>query len=440
MNKMFLFDFFANVWFLIRISWIFFSEFFTYFIQRDYKGFIMNIAKELSAENILYVKVFQAISMEHNLIDETIQQELIQYTDSAPCNAVDIDWETIVRLKTEFGIVLKSTIPVNAGMISIVYESDDDLKIVKIKRTNIDEKLKSAIDRILFLLKLFSWFPRMNQLDLLHIVFKIISSLDEQLDFRKEIENTNKTAELCKFIKYIKVPVVYANVTKSLPNVIVMEKIKGQHISKVSKEDYESYAMLVMKYGFISTFIHGFTHGDLHAGNILFIKNTVVDKKTPMFQLGLIDFGIMLSISDKIKNIFLNLSTEMFSKPPILLAQKLLSNFIDTFVTLPEHHQKKLVGVVANIIETSLDKSCTKHQIKIYDLLWEVNSYLDLNNKELSEYNLKLNDDFVKIQMGIAMSHGVCMSLCNYNYVEFADRVVNDLLHIEMMIPYLRDE
>jgi hypothetical protein len=163
MNKMFLFDFFANIWFLIRISWIFFSEFFTYFIQRDYKGFIMNIAKELSAENILYVKVFQAISMEHNLIDETIQQELIQYTDSAPCNAVDIDWETIVRLKTEFGIVLKSTIPVNAGMISIVYESDDDLKIVKIKRTNIDEKLKSAIDRILFLLKLFSWGDRVSQ-------------------------------------------------------------------------------------------------------------------------------------------------------------------------------------------------------------------------------------------------------------------------------------
>jgi predicted unusual protein kinase regulating ubiquinone biosynthesis (AarF/ABC1/UbiB family) len=292
------------------------------------------------------------------------------------------------------------------------------------------------------LISVFSWIPRFNKLGLLEIVGKIVASLEEQLDFNKEVQNTKKTAELCKHMKYIKVPIVYDHITKILPNIIVMEKIHGQRISDVPKEDYEIYATLVMKYGFVSTFIHGFTHGDLHAGNILFIKNeeATTTKKQPTHQLGLIDFGIALSISDKIKDIFLNLSTEMFVKPPTILAEKLLTNFIDTFETLPEQHREKLINVVAGIIASCLEKSCTKHQVKIYDLLWEINSYLDLNNAELKQYNLRLNDDFVKIQMGTAMSHGVCMSLCNYNYVEFADRVVNDLLKIDKMIPYLSDD
>ena len=433
---------FLNGMFLVNMSWIFFSESIIFFLERDYPTTIMNIARRLTKENILYVKVFQAISMEHNFIDETIQQELIQYTDSAPFTGEDMDWESILLLKTEFGIVLKDTTPINAGMISIVYENENGDKIIKIKRKGVDLKLKNAIDRILFLISMFSWIPHFNQLGLLEIVGKIVASLEEQLDFNKEVQNTKRTTELCKHMKYIKVPIVYDHITKLLPNIIVMEKIHGQHISDLPKEDYEIYATLVMKYGFVSTFIHGFTHGDLHAGNILFIKNedTTNTKKQPTHQLGLIDFGIALSISDKIKDIFLNLSTEMFVKPPTVLAEKLLTNFIDTFDTLPQQHREKLINVVACIIASCLEKSCTKHQLKIYDLLWEVNSYLDLNNAELKQYNLRLNDDFVKIQMGTAMSHGVCMSLCNYNYVEFADRVVNDLLKIDKMIPYLRDD
>ena len=100
---------FLNGMFLVNMSWIFLSESIAFFLERDYPTTIMNIARRLTKENILYVKVFQAISMEHNFIDETIQQELIQYTDSAPFTGEDMDWESILLLKTEFGIVLKDT-------------------------------------------------------------------------------------------------------------------------------------------------------------------------------------------------------------------------------------------------------------------------------------------------------------------------------------------
>ena len=184
---------FLNGMFLVNMSWIFFSESIIFFLERDYPTTIMNIARRLTKENILYVKVFQAISMEHNFIDETIQQELIQYTDSAPFTGEDMDWESILLLKTEFGIVLKDTTPINAGMISIVYENENGDKIIKIKRKGVDLKLKNAIDRILFLISMFSWIPHFNQLGLLEIVGKIVASLEEQLDFNKEVQNTKRT-------------------------------------------------------------------------------------------------------------------------------------------------------------------------------------------------------------------------------------------------------
>ena len=47
--------------------------------------------------------------------------------------------------------------------------------------------------------------------------------------------------------------------------------------------------------------VHGFAHGDLHPGNILFIKDYNLHEKC-RYKLGILDFGIMYQINDYYKN------------------------------------------------------------------------------------------------------------------------------------------
>ena len=86
-----------NLLFIFDVAFIFSYEYLRYFITRDYVNFIRNVAKQLSKKNILYVKMFQAISLNNNLIDDTINGELLKYTDSAPYTQDDIN-EDLIRL------------------------------------------------------------------------------------------------------------------------------------------------------------------------------------------------------------------------------------------------------------------------------------------------------------------------------------------------------
>jgi hypothetical protein len=177
-------------------------------------------------------------------------------------------------------------IPINSGMISLVYKMrtiDNEVVVVKMKRKNIDEKLDDAIEKLLFFIKLLSFIPQFNTLDIPNVIKKNINLLRQQLDFGEEVKNTKEMAENCKNLKYIKIPKVHEYATKEYPSIIIMDYIKGVHISKLDERDYDEYAKLVLKYGFVSIINDSVTHGDLHAGNIMIDRTT----GNPVF----IDFG-----------------------------------------------------------------------------------------------------------------------------------------------------
>ena len=73
-----------------------------------------------------------------------------------------------------------------------------------------------------------------------------------------------------------------------------MEEIKGVPINKIKEEDYEGFAKQVIKFGFVTTLVHGVTHGDLHSGNILFIKDENETKYK--HKIGVLDFGIIYEV------------------------------------------------------------------------------------------------------------------------------------------------
>lgn len=418
---------FTNVFFIVEIACIFLYDYFIFLFTKDYTRFIRNVSTNLSKKNILYVKLFQAISLNNNLIDETINAELLKFTDSVPYTNEDVDEKLLKEISQTFSLQ-KFTSPINSGMISLVYKTkkwDNDI-IIKIKRRNIHKKFEDAIEKLLFFIDLIAFFPHLNKFDIPNVVRENIILLREQLDFHKEVENTKEMAKNCVNLKYIRIPHIYENVTRLFPNAIMMDFIKGEHITKLTPDDFDEYAKLVIKYGVVSIVNNSATHGDLHAGNIIFIKN----KTNPVYQLGLIDFGIVTRIDKDMTLFFLDILSNLFINSSTILAEKFLNGIICPKNVFEKMDKKILVEEASMIIDEILHGTKNASQVQIYDFIKKFNRYLKTRNLN----NLYINQAFVKLQMALAMSQGVGLHLCKNDYMPLANTVFNELFHTDLNI------
>lgn len=432
---------FSNIVFMLDVASDFLCEYVCFLINQNYSKFIRNMARNLSQKNILYVKMFQAISLNNNLIDSEMNAELLKYTDSVPYVYDDIDEDLLREIQRKYYLTPENdTVPINSGMISLVYKMrtvDNETVIVKMKRHNIDEKLDDAIEKLLFLIKILSFIPQFNTLDIPNVIKKNVNLLRQQLDFEEEVKNVTEMAKNCKNLNYIKMPKVHEYATKEYPSIIIMDYIKGVHISKLDEKDYDEYAKLVLKYGFVSIINDGVTHGDLHAGNIIFIKN----EEEPIYQLGLIDFGIVTRVNKETTQYFLEIISNVFTETSRNLAEKVLNAFIephDTFQSIPVECRENLYKEASKVIEETIHNSKDASQVKIYEFMKKFNEYLNGNN--LRCFGLYVSDDFVKLQMALAMSQGVSLCLCKNDYIPFANKVLNELFHADLLFSDVGDE
>jgi predicted unusual protein kinase regulating ubiquinone biosynthesis (AarF/ABC1/UbiB family) len=128
----------------------------------------------------------------------------------------------------------------------------------------------------------------------------------------------------CRNLKYVKIPNANNEVTKKYPNVIYMEYINGLSINKIEEADYEAFAKQVLKFGLVSTLIHGVSHGDLHSGNVLFIKDESDEKYK--YKIGVLDFGIIYEANPEFKQTLLEFASIMMTCPTEELAIKVLNS------------------------------------------------------------------------------------------------------------------
>lgn len=433
-----------HLYFFISAIYVLFIEFTKYkcFRNYNYDTLIDNITHKLVQLNILYVKIFQAFALNNNMIDEKTNNKLMKFTDNAPWSNADIDKVTLLYLEKEYDIYFKNGYePINSGMISLVFKAVknrniNEYVIVKIKRKNIDEQLNNAIDGLHFLINILLHIPFSNLLkkyQISQIVEKNIQSIRDQTNFEKEIQNMRMMRENCKYLKYVKIPAILYDTTNRFPNVIIMEYINGLSINKIPKEDYESYAKQVMKFGLVTTLIHSVTHGDLHAGNILFIKDEN-DKKYP-HKIGVLDFGITYEIDMTFKQKLFEILTQMNTLPPENLAVLLLHSGVieplDVLQHMPREHYMTIVKMLTDIVSDTVYISKRVNQVKIYHFLQTFNHYIHQNN--LTNLGLRPSDNFVKLQLALAMAHGVTLTLCGEKCMDLADNVINDLFHTNIL-------
>ena len=428
-----------NLFFLLNASWIILSELFLYGVFNNFDSFIDRITHKLASINILYVKIFQAFALNNSLIDDKTNNKLLKFTDNAPWSYKDLDHDTLFKLEDEYNILFKDGLePINSGMISIVFKGykrtpENEVVIIKIKRKNIEENLDDAIEKLLFFIYVMSFFPIVNKYHIPQTVKKNISIIREQTNFSTEIQNMSKIKYNCRNLKYVKIPSANAEVTEKYPNVIFMEYINGMPINKVEKSDYEAFAKQVLKFGIVTTLIHGVSHGDLHSGNVLFIKDEADEKYK--YKVGVLDFGIIYEADPEFKQNLLEFASEMMTSPTEELAIKVLNTGLieplEIIQNLPKVHYDNIVKIVSDILYETIHKSKEANQLKIYHFLTTFHSYMSKN--ELLELGLKPSDHFVKTQLALAMSHGVTLTLCKDDYINLTDQVLNEIFHTKFL-------
>jgi predicted unusual protein kinase regulating ubiquinone biosynthesis (AarF/ABC1/UbiB family) len=397
----------------------------------------------LSKKNILYVKIFQAFALNNNIIDEKTHNNLLKFTDNVPWTSKDIDMPSLISLEKEYNIkILNNYTPINSGMISLVFkgimikdhnnanDKKDESIIIKIKRNNIDAILQDGVQKMLFCIWLLSFIPIINNSNISNTIYNNIHLISQQTDFAKEVENMKIMKKNCKNLKYIKIPQVFDN---KFSNIILMEHIKGDTLQVVDPLDYHEYSKQVIKFVFVTMLMNGLCHGDLHMGNILFIKDE--NDKKYKYKIGILDFGILYQI-DKMKDTFYYIFSNMCSVPPEEMAQKLLVSGliepVESISNLEKKHYNCILSMLTKFINDTFHISKHFSQVNVFRSLSELNDYVVNNNLIVNGLNIRPSDDLLKFQIIFTMLYSVIFKLCGDKYIETANHVMIELFHIDV--------
>ena len=166
--------------------------------------------------------------------------------------------------------------------------------MVKVQRPDIQKTIETDIQLMSFMADLMErYFPELRVLNPKVFVEEFFKSLQFELDYKIEANNSQKIAKNLAFIEEIYIPKVYREL--STHKVLVLEKVdgiklndkeavlnSGLDLKKIAEVGARGFLYSVLKFGFF--------HGDLHGGNLFLLPDN---------RLGIIDFGIVGKLSDK---------------------------------------------------------------------------------------------------------------------------------------------
>jgi predicted unusual protein kinase regulating ubiquinone biosynthesis (AarF/ABC1/UbiB family) len=416
-----------------------------------YNEYIKQLALMFSRENIFFIKFFQAVcTTSHPLLTDDILQYLNTFTDNAPYSSSEIDVESLERLIKEHSIEIKRPfVPIKSGTISLIFEGTlksgqgqgqgqgqmEESVIIKCKRVGIDDKIQDAIFNMNHLISFTRFVPHIKNLNVHDIYNENKQSIVDQLSFHKEVRNIemyyskwNKPG-----LDYIKIPKVYSEITRQNPNVIVMERIVGDTIYNICPEDKDRYAKLLAKFNFKSVFYDSVYHGDIHPGNIFFIKELKVksvdddnsddcdnsdnsddnsddchdsnsDFKKYNYKLGVIDFGIVGKFSRDMQNTIFQLFKGLYEKNHNAVAHCIIDNLVEPKDVLTNEKKDELIDIISKYSESHFGKD-THRFLDAEDII--------KINKSLYGFGVQFSKEFCKIELSFAISDSVCKLLTN---------------------------
>ena len=425
-------DLFKNI---VKISFLSGKEYLYFLYHQDYNKWIENNIYNISEINILYIKLFQSLAYNNELIDETINKHIIKYTNNVPFLKSDIDESLLITLQKQYNLTYENNnyIPINSGLISLIFKAKNsngkDI-VLKIKKNNIDIKLNESIEEITCLIDIIYFFPFIKKLKIKETFYKNIYLLKEQLNFNLEIDNIQKFKNAFMNIDYVIIPHVYTDITEQYSNVIMMEYITGKELHCLDMNNSllkKEYSKIIIKINILS-FLSGIFHGDLHSGNLLFIEEEIP-------KICLLDFGIVLKINRNNINLILNIIGDLYEKNAKELSVNLLHLIINNYVNLYDDklkiHLDNLIEIISEIIHNIKIKNNKYNIFHYFNCIEMIIKYIDKH--KLNKHDIYLNDDFYKLNLCGFMSSSIVTKLCNTELFVLMNDVCNELFHTELL-------
>lgn len=385
---------------------------------------IRNIANYLASLNIIYSKVFQSLSAGANILSIEEMNYLSQFNDTAPFKKSDIyNVQGIIdglNRECNSSLEVKHSTPERSGMVALVYYGTMDGKdvVVKVKRKDVEGKLEDALSKMRSIVKLASYLPWLNRLYLPTIFEENREDMLNQLDFSNEVRNLTLYKRSFRHMDFVKIPEVYEQFTAADDRVIVMERLYGSrlHDIKCHKEKAE-YGPLVARFSMKSILYDRRYHADLHAGNI-FLMGKPGNRK-----IGVIDFGIVGSISREAQDSFYNFfKCVLVDNDYIEGSNVLLSRLVEpktVYTSMSLYKKQCLLAKMASVAEDVFGPDSILDARTVYRI-----------NSVLMDYGLYLSRPFCRIQLSLAVCASVCNELCKVgdNYMHHVSNVTKSMM------------
>lgn len=385
--------------FLTRLCWIIGVSFL--FTPRTA---VKEMAARLVNESVLYVKVLQAVAL--NSDDAALTDYFLTMTDQAPWSVADIDYDAIKAFQQKHGLT-GPLVPCNSGMISLVFQfsANNTTVILKVKRRGIDAELARAVSNLSFLMWLLSVIP-MVKASIVSVERSLVD-IQRQTNFGLEVANMEMMRKITANLPCVKIPTVIDYSGKC----ILMEYLSGRTISQLPVEEREPYAKSIIRFGVACAIQHGVSHGDLHSGNILFLESGVI---------GVIDFGIVVSLPRKTRSKLASLAREVMSKPIPVVASHVIDVFLVNASSISDENRAWAIESISTLLNKLLDESEDAAPISILDVF----HWIQDADKRVG---LDVDPDLLQMQLALAMAQGVTMTLCGKHMPEFANMALMEI-------------
>jgi predicted unusual protein kinase regulating ubiquinone biosynthesis (AarF/ABC1/UbiB family) len=432
---------------------------------------IIDIAKRLAAKNMLYVKMFQAYATNRTILNDELNQFFTNYTDNVEYTSEEYDVDDIKeleRVSTEYYPFKQLQIqndykPIKSGLMSLIFKgvlTDPTTKlntpiVIKYLRNNIHNKFNLSINNLVIFAKFTKKIPYIRTLNIENVILQNIDCLKDQICFRKEVANIQAYYNDWKDCNYIKIPLVYSEFTEKVnPNIIIMEYIDGIKLDEIDYDDCDHFGKLLASFNAKAAFCNSLYHGDLHPGNILFIKepndhyyhdDTTHNKDNKdreeivneyKYKIGILDFGIIGHMTKIDQEIMFNLTKMVYQKK----FKKIINYIVFNISELLDQSKKKtneVYDVKKYLKDDDYIRLCNElHTVFVTFAAPKIKfigvTELYTVNYILNKYGLAFKRSLYKLLLTVAIMDSIGTRLgTNMSYVQYMTDIVVDLFSIE---------
>jgi aarF domain-containing kinase len=243
-----------------------------------------------------YVKLGQLVASSEGMFPDEYCLEFRKCLDRVPSFGAD-EVNAILRadLKRDPAEIFATFDykPIASASIAQVHAAtlkDGTGVVVKVQRPNLPEIVAADLKVLRFFANIMTRLPLGELANPVGVVEDFQANLADELDFRREAKNLDEFNEIMVIHALERVAAPKPMHDLSSPRVLVMERFFGTRIddrevlTTVTEEEVEERLLMGMRAWFRCLLVHGFFHGDVHAGNLM----TLVDGR-----VGFLDFGIV---------------------------------------------------------------------------------------------------------------------------------------------------